>query len=79
MLQRIASAMAADSRLLIAEAIVSDPPTVTQVAADLTMLAIAGEERTLALFRDLAGKAGLRIAHVVEVNELSAVVECILA
>ena len=78
-LRRIAGAMAPDSRLLIVELIVSDPPTAYQAAVDLTMMTISGKERPLGTWRDIAARAGLKVTHVGVVEGGSGVVECILA
>ena len=78
-LRRIADAMAPDSRLLIVELIIGDPPSAYQAALDLTMMVISGKERTLATWRDIVSRAGLRITHVDVVEGGSGVVECMLA
>lgn len=78
-LRRLADAMAPDSRLLIVELIISDPPSAYQAALDLTMMVISGKERTLATWRDIVARAGLKITHVDVVQGASGVVECMLA
>ncbi|KAK3938737.1 O-methyltransferase-domain-containing protein [Diplogelasinospora grovesii] len=60
-LQSISDAMVADSRLLILEQVMSNPPSVTAAATDIFMAGIGGKERTLDGFRDIAGRAGLKI------------------
>ncbi|KAG7285515.1 hypothetical protein NEMBOFW57_010144 [Staphylotrichum longicolle] len=77
-LRRLADAMAPDSRLLIVELIISDPPSAYQAALDLTMMVISGKERTLATWRDIVARAGLKITHVDVVEGGSGVVECML-
>ncbi|KAK3358090.1 O-methyltransferase-domain-containing protein [Lasiosphaeria hispida] len=64
MLQRISDAMAADSKLLIVEQILSNPPSAFATAADIAMLVIGGKERTIAGFKDIVGRAGLKILQV---------------
>ncbi len=78
-LQQTAKAMAADSRLLIVDVLVDDPPTPRQTTFDMMMLITSGKERTLADFQRIAGKAGLRITHVSPYAKLVAVIECMLA
>ena len=78
-LQQTAKAMAPDSRLLIVEVLVDDPPTTRQATFDMMMLIAAGKERTLASFEHIAGRAGLRITQVSQFEKLTAVIECMLA
>ncbi len=78
-LRRLADAMAPDSRLLIVELIIGDPPSAYQAALDLTMMTISGKERTLGTWRDIVARAGLRVTHVDVVEGGSGVVECMLA
>ena len=79
MLQQLADAMAADSRVLIVEFLVADPPTAIQELADLTMMVMSGKERTLANLQDVVARAGLRSTQVSQSNSNSAVIECMLA
>jgi len=58
-LKVIRGSMAEDSRLLIAEQILTDPPKPQATAIDLIMLNIGGKERTRAMFDELIAKAGL--------------------
>ena len=64
MLQRISDAMATDSRLLIVEQVLSNPPSAFAAAVDISMLAIGGKERTIDGFKDITGRAGLKILQV---------------
>jgi hypothetical protein len=63
-LQRIADAMAPDSRLLIVEQVMGNPPSAFVAAADLFMLGIGGKERTQEGFEDIFGRAGLKVLRV---------------
>lgn len=63
-LRVIADAMAADSRLIIIEQIISNPPTAMVAAVDLFMMNVGGKERTVETFGELASKAGLKINKV---------------
>jgi hypothetical protein len=78
-LQQIAGAMAADSRLLIVETLLGEQPSALQAAMDLHMMTISGKERTRGNFEDITGKAGLKITKVSQNPGGSAVIECALA
>ncbi|KAF3762847.1 S-adenosyl-L-methionine-dependent methyltransferase [Cryphonectria parasitica EP155] len=65
MLRLIAKAMAPDSRLLIVELAMTNPPTPLAAAVDLFMFITAGKERTIEMFERLTADAGLRITRVV--------------
>jgi hypothetical protein len=78
-LKTIANAMAPDSKLLIVEMLLRDPPSPLQAAMDLLMMSISGKERTLENFREITGKAGLEITLVSQIPGGSAVIECALA
>ncbi len=80
MLQQLSGAMASDSKLLIVEQVMSNPPSQFAIATDLVMLTIGGKERTLEGFQALTEAAGLRIENVYR-NEGTdaAVVECVKA
>ncbi|KAJ4174103.1 hypothetical protein NW754_004518 [Fusarium falciforme] len=76
-LRLIHNSMASDSRLLIVECIMTNPPTPMAAAVDLFMCITAGKERTIEMFENLAADAGLRITNVVpgETSEMG-VLEC---
>ncbi|KXX80342.1 (RS)-norcoclaurine 6-O-methyltransferase [Madurella mycetomatis] len=78
-LQHISSAMAADSKLLIVETLMTNPPSPLQAAMDFMMLTLSGKERTLEGFKAITGRAGLKITKVSEIPGFNAVVECGLA
>ena len=75
--QLIAKAMAPNSRLLIVELIMTNPPTPFAAAVDLFMCITAGKERTIEMFESLTADAGLRITRVVpgKTSEMG-VLEC---
>lgn len=77
-LKQIAGSMAADSRLLIVETLLGNPPSAMQTAMDLAMLSISGKERTRENFDDITGKAGLKITKICQIPGGSAVIECAL-
>lgn len=76
-LRLIAKAMAPDSRLLIVELIMNNPPTPLAAAVDLFMCITAGKERTIEMFERLTADAGLRITRFVpgKTSEMG-VLEC---
>ena len=53
--------MAEDSRVLIAEQILADPPRPQATAIDLIMLNIGGKERTRDMFNEMISSAGLEM------------------
>ncbi|SPQ26518.1 89cd9361-5896-4b7c-a037-8cc05b6952fa [Thermothielavioides terrestris] len=78
-LQRIAAAMARDSKLLVLELVVEDPPTAHQAMTDLMVMSLSGKERTLADWRGIVGRAGLTITRVSTYDGGHSVIECALA
>ncbi|KAI9903456.1 hypothetical protein N3K66_002808 [Trichothecium roseum] len=76
-LQHLRAAMADDSRVLIVEEVMQDPPLPFAVASDIYMATIGGKERTLKNFEAIASRSGLRIvkAHP-SVGSDVAVIEC---
>ncbi|KAK0737844.1 O-methyltransferase-domain-containing protein [Schizothecium vesticola] len=77
MLQRISDAMATDSKLLIVEQVLPNPPSAFAAATDIAMLVIGGKERTIDGFTDITARAGLRILQVYRNQGTDAVlIEC---
>ncbi|UNI21335.1 hypothetical protein JDV02_007334 [Purpureocillium takamizusanense] len=76
-LQRLRDAMVEDSRVLIVEQVLSDPPLPLAAATDVYMATIGGKERTLQDFHEIAARAGLAIvtAHPAPGSDV-AVIEC---
>ncbi|KAI3392444.1 hypothetical protein diail_5688 [Diaporthe ilicicola] len=64
MLGIIVDAMAEDSRLLIQEDVLGNPPHQWTAYLDLMMMGIGGKQRTLKNWEQLLGSVGLRIASV---------------
>ena len=60
MLKHLADAMAPDSRCLIVEQIMTNPPTPLVAYTDYVMLNIGGKERTLKNFQELGARGGLK-------------------
>lgn len=81
MLQILAGAMREDSRLLIMDDVMEDPPDKFAAMLDFAMLGFGGKERNLAGWNHVLGKAGLRITSISrgegEWKTLS-VIECVL-
>uniref|UniRef100_A0A8H7NEE4 O-methyltransferase domain-containing protein n=1 Tax=Bionectria ochroleuca TaxID=29856 RepID=A0A8H7NEE4_BIOOC len=63
-LQHIQKSMADDSRLIIAEQIINDQPSLVASATDIYMLTLGGKERTLDGFRAITADAGLEIVEI---------------
>ncbi|KAJ6444813.1 3,2-trans-enoyl-CoA isomerase [Purpureocillium lavendulum] len=76
-LQQLRDAMAEDSRVLIVEQVLGNPPLPMAAASDIYMATIGGKERTLACFAAIASQAGLTIvkAHPAPGSDV-AVIEC---
>lgn len=64
MLRIIVDAMAEDSRLLIQEDVLDNPPHQWAAYLDFMMLGFGGKQRTLKNWEQLVGSVGLRIASV---------------
>ncbi|KAF9880464.1 O-methyltransferase [Colletotrichum karsti] len=64
MLRIIADAMANDSRLLIQEDVMGNPPHYTSTMLDFMMLTFGGKQRSLECWTDVLGRAGLEIRSV---------------
>lgn len=77
-LRHLAAAMAADSKLLIVDHVMNDPPSPQAASSDLFMACLGGKERTLRNFEEITAKTGLKIVGVHR-NEGTdaAVVECV--
>jgi hypothetical protein len=76
-LSHLRDAMAADSRVLIVEQVLTNPPAAFVAVNDVYMMTLGGKERTLEGFRQIATRAGLEVvrAHDTTGSDV-AVVEC---
>lgn len=63
-LEQISQAMAEDSRLLIVEEVLTNPPSPMAAAGDIIMTTLGGKERSLEGFTAITSAAGLKIAKV---------------
>lgn len=60
-MKHIAEAMADDSRLLVAEYVMSNPPSRFSIWMDFIMMMSGGKERTAALWKEVGSRAGLEL------------------
>lgn len=78
MLKQIQEAMAPDSRLLIVEEILGNPPTAFGSAQDVIMATLGGKERTIDDWRALTGRAGLSLKETYHTEGSGvSVIECV--
>jgi hypothetical protein len=63
-LKQLVAAAAPDSKILICEQIVENPPPPLVAQTDFCMINIAGKERTSKMFEELAAQAGLKVSSV---------------
>lgn len=80
-LSKIAEAMAEDSRLLIEEDIMTNPPYYMAAMLDLVMMGVGGKKRTLECWTDVISKAGLKISSISRGEGPSknmTVIECVI-
>jgi len=63
-LKYLSAAMAPDSKLLVEEPVIGNPPSRFPTMVDVILATIGGKERTLEGFRDITGRAGLKITAV---------------
>jgi O-methyltransferase domain len=61
MLKQLADACAPDSKVLIVEQILTNPPGPLVAYTDFVMINIGGKERTLKNFTKIAEEAGLKV------------------
>jgi O-methyltransferase len=79
-LQHIADAMAEDSRLLVVELVLANPPNELGAAVDIYMMMISGVERTAEGFKAIIEAAGLKMLKVWEADGSDyGVIECVKA
>jgi len=76
-LGHIADAMAEDSRLLVVEQILTNPPSHSGAALNIYMMTISGIERTVEGFRAIIEAVGLKMLKVWEDDRSDfGVIEC---
>jgi hypothetical protein len=77
-LMHLADAMAPDSKVLITEQIMPNPPTALNAWTDLCMMNLGGKERTEKMFDTLIASAGLKMVGVHKSLATDvAVIECV--
>ncbi|KAK0626805.1 S-adenosyl-L-methionine-dependent methyltransferase [Immersiella caudata] len=76
-LRNVREAMAPDSRLLVVEQVMGEPPSLSATASNIFMTSLSGKERTLENIRDITARAGLGVvkAHWAAGGE-AAIIEC---
>jgi hypothetical protein len=78
----IAAAMTEDSKLLIEEDVMGNPPYHMAAMLDFMMMGFGGKERTLECWKDVIAKAGLEISSISRGKgswKSLAVIECVKA
>jgi len=79
-LSHLADAMAPDSRVLITEQIMPNPPTALNAWTDLCVMNLGGKERTEKMFEALTKRSGLKFVKVHKSLATDvAVIECVKA
>ncbi|RYP62896.1 hypothetical protein DL770_009505 [Monosporascus sp. CRB-9-2] len=63
-LRHMSDAMEPDSKVLIGETVLSNPPSRPTAMVDLLLATIGGKERTIEGFSNIVGRAGLKISAV---------------
>ncbi|KAI5468077.1 O-methyltransferase [Mariannaea sp. PMI_226] len=78
-LNHVSNAMAPDSRLLIVEQIMNDPPSQFDASFDIVMMTIGGKERSVQQFKALLHETGLRMLKIHGPDSRISVIECVKA
>jgi hypothetical protein len=79
-LKHLADAAAPDSKILICELIIDNPPTPLVAQTDLVVMNMSGKERSIKMFNQITEKAGLKVVNVHRHKSTPAgVVECVKA
>ncbi len=69
--------METDSRLLIVEHVLSNPPSGAGASMDFIMAMIGGKERSLLGFKEITGRAGLEVTQLFRSpGSEAAIIEC---
>ena len=80
-LSNLSEAMADDSRILIEEDVMDDPPNRYTAAFDFTMLGFGGKQRTEGCWREVITRSGgLRLASITKGHgrlKSSCVIQCV--
>lgn len=79
MLTQLSDAMASDSKVLISEMVMSNPPDPLAAMNDFGMLEIGGKERTADDWAELVARAGLKVEGIHGLDKKMQVIECIKA
>jgi len=65
MLKQVVGALAEDSKVLLQEDVMDNPPSHSAAMLDLMMLGFGGKQRTIEMWEAVVGEAGLKIDKVV--------------
>ncbi|KAF4922818.1 Methyltransferase fsa4 [Colletotrichum viniferum] len=79
MLTQLSDAMASDSKVLVSEMVMSNPPDPLAAMNDFGMLEIGGKERTADDWAELVARAGLKVEGIHGLDKKMQVIECIKA
>lgn len=71
--------MAADSKVVIAEYVLPNPPSPLGAMTDFGMLEIGGKERTAQDWAALVARAGLKIEKIYGLDKKMQAIECVAA
>ncbi|KAK2002733.1 O-methyltransferase [Colletotrichum falcatum] len=78
-LSQLSDAMGSDSKVLVVEYVLRNPPSLMGAMADFGMMNIGGKERTAGNWETLVARAGLRIEKIHGMNLKMQVIECVKA
>jgi O-methyltransferase domain len=81
-LKKVVEAMADDSKVVIQEDVMDNPPSNSAAMLDIMMLGFGGKQRTLETWQKVISAAGLQISSVAKGNgpwKSLCVIECVKA
>lgn len=78
-LSQLSDAMASDSKVLVVEYVLSNPPPPVGAMTDFSMLQIGGKERSEKDWGALLKRAGLKIEKIHGLDMKMQVIECVRA
>lgn len=71
--------MAADSKVVISDYVLPNPPSALAAMTDFAMLKIGGKERTAQDWATLVARAGLKIEKIYGLDKEMQAIECVAA
>lgn len=75
-LSRLSDAMGSDSKVLVVEYVLQNPPPPVGAMTDFGMMTIGGKERTAADWESVVARAGLKIERIHGLEKKIQVIEC---